>query len=109
MVVLSITLANSEAINLLKNSVLENWMYIKKSCLEFQSTQDSFFNFFFLFSIYKMVDSMEIFKCQSLNVNIGIVMKNPEMLKFVSDHLKTKKMCDHAVTKLPYLLRYVPD
>ena len=35
---------------------------------------------------------MEI--CKSLNVNIGIVMKYPEMLKFVSDHLKTKKMCD---------------
>ena len=29
----------------------------------------------------------------SLNINIGIVMKNPEMLKFVPDHLKTKKMC----------------
>ena len=31
------------------------------------------------------------------------------MLKFVPDHLKTKKMCKHAVKKLPYLLRYVPD
>ena len=36
-----------------------------------------------------MVDSMDIYK--PLNVNIGIVMKNPEMLKFVLDHLKTKK------------------
>ena len=36
-------------------------------------------------------------------------MKNPKMLKFVPDHLKTKKMCKHAVEKLPYLLRYVPD
>ena len=27
------------------------------------------------------------------------------MLKLVSNHLKTKKMCK----KLPYLLRYVPD
>ena len=43
----------------------------------------------------------------SLNINIGIVMKNPEMLKFVPDYLKTKKMCKHAVKKLPYLLRYV--
>ena len=36
-------------------------------------------------------------------------MKNPEMLKFVPDHLKTKKMCKHAVKKLTYLLRYVPN
>ena len=36
-----------------------------------------------------MVDSIDIYK--SLNVNIGTVMKNPEMLRFVLDHLKTKK------------------
>ena len=35
-----------------------------------------------------MVDSMDIYK--SLN-SIGTVMKNPEMLIFVPDHLKTKK------------------
>ena len=29
---------------------------------------------------------------QSLNTNIGNV-KNPEMLKFVPDHPKNKKMC----------------
>ena len=31
------------------------------------------------------------------------------MLKFVPVHLKTKKMCKHAVKKLPYLLKYVHD
>ena len=36
-----------------------------------------------------MVDIMGIYK--SLNISIGTVMKNPEMLKFVPDHLKTKK------------------
>ena len=36
-------------------------------------------------------------------------MKNPEMIKFVLDHLKTKKMCKQAVKKIPYLLRYVSD
>ena len=36
-----------------------------------------------------MIDSMDIYKC--LNINIGTLMKNPKMLKFVSDHLKTKK------------------
>ena len=67
------------AINLLKSAVLKNCGYI-------------------LFSIYKVVDIMDIYK--SLNINIETVMKNPEMLKFVPDHLKTKKMCKHAVNKL---------
>ena len=33
-----------------------------------------------------MVDNMDI--CKSLNINIGTVMRNPEMLKFVLDHFK---------------------
>ena len=37
------------------------------------------------------------------------VMRNPEMLKRVTDHLRTKKMCKHVVKKLPDLLRYVTD
>ena len=36
-----------------------------------------------------MADSMDTYKY--LNINIGTVIKNPEMLKFVPDHLKTKK------------------
>ena len=36
-------------------------------------------------------------------------MRNPETLKFVPDHLKTKKRLKHAVKKLPDLLRYIPD
>ena len=35
-----------------------------------------------------MVDSMDAYKY--LNISIGTVMKNPEMLEFVADHLKTK-------------------
>ena len=31
------------------------------------------------------------------------------MLKFVPDHLKTKKMCKHAAKKLPFVIRYVID
>ena len=54
-----------------------------------------------------MVDSMCIHK--PININIETVMKNPDMLKFIPDHLKTKQMCNYAVEKLPYLLRYVPD
>ena len=52
-----------------------------------------------LFCKYRMVDSININK--SLNINIGIVMKKPEMLRLVPDHLKTEKMCRHAVKKLP--------
>ena len=37
-----------------------------------------------------MFDSMDIYK--SLNINIGTVMRKPEMLKFVPDYLKTKKI-----------------
>ena len=36
-------------------------------------------------------------------------MRNQELLKFVPDHLKIKKMCKHVVKNLPYLLRYVSD
>ena len=35
-----------------------------------------------------MVDIIDIYK--SLDINIVTVMKNPEMLQFVPDHLKTK-------------------
>ena len=54
-----------------------------------------------------MVDSMDTYK--SSNINIRTVMKNPEMLKFVPDHLKTKQMCNYAVKKLPLVMRYVLD
>ena len=36
-----------------------------------------------------MVDIMDVYK--SLNISIGTVMNNLEMLKFVLGHLKTKK------------------
>ena len=45
--------------------------------------------------------------CTSLNISIGTEMKNPEMLKFVTGHFKSKKMCKDAVKKSRYLLRYV--
>ena len=54
-----------------------------------------------------MVNSIDIYR--SLNIHIGAVMKNQEILKLVSDHLKTIKMCKHAVRKLPYQLKYVSD
>ena len=49
------------------------------------------FSLLVLFSIYKVVDVIEIFRLllKSLNISIGTVMKNPEMLIFVLDHFKT--------------------
>ena len=35
--------------------------------------------------------------------------KNPEMLKFIPDHLKTKKMCKNGVKKFPFIKMHVPD
>ena len=52
----------------------------------------------FCFSLYKMFDSgysTDSFK--SLKKSIGRIKKNPEMLMFLPDHLKTKKICKHAV------------
>ena len=47
--------------------------------------------------------------CKSSKISFGTVMRNPEMIKFVPDHLKTKNMCKHEAKKLPYLLRSVLD
>ena len=36
-------------------------------------------------------------------------MKKTEILKFIPDHIKIKKMCKHEVKKLPFVTRYVSD
>ena len=60
----------------------------KKDCLKFRSIQDSFIILLSLFSVDKMIDIMDVYK--SLNISVGTVTKNPEMLKPVPDHVKTK-------------------
>ena len=45
---------------------------------------------------------------KSPKISIGTIMKDPEMLKFVADYFKTKKMCKHTVKRLPFLIRSVP-
>ena len=48
-----------------------------------------------------MVDSeYSPYSYRSLNISIRSMTKNPEMLRFVPDHLKTKKIYKHAVKKL---------
>ena len=57
-----------------------------------------------------MVDSEYIVDTyEYVKTSIGTVIRNPEIIKFVPDHLKIEKMCKRAVKKLPSLLRYVPD
>ena len=34
---------------------------------------------------------------KTLKIGIGTVIKDLEMLRFVPNHLKTKKMCKHAL------------
>ena len=34
---------------------------------------------------------------KSPKIIIVTIMRNPEILKFVPDHIKTKKICKHAV------------
>ena len=46
--------------------------------------------------------------CKSLNKSIGSIIKNPEMLWFVPNHLKTEKMWKHVV-KTCFLTRYVTN
>ena len=59
----------------------------------------------FCFSFYKMVDSDNNFKnYKTLEIIIGTIIKNPEILKFVPNYLKAKKMCKNAVKKLLFVL-----
>ena len=40
---------------------------------------------------------------KSVKVNIGTVMRNLEMIKFIPDHLKTIKCVSMQLKKIPYL------
>ena len=84
------------------------WVYIKKIALNFSLHKTVFFLLIW-FAKCKIVDSeygIDIYK--SIKIIIRTAMKSPKLLKFVLDHLKTKKMCKNAV-KLPFVIRYVCD
>ena len=66
----------------------------EKDCLNFQSTQDSLLLLLLLYKMVHRTYSMDINK--SVQISTGIVLKNQKMLKLVPDHLKTKKMRNHA-------------
>ena len=55
-----------------------------------------------------MVDSEYSTKnYKSSKISIGAVLKKREILKFVPDYLKTKKICKDAVEKLSFVISYV--
>ena len=43
---------------------------------------------------------------KSSRISIGEVTENLEMLKFVPDHAKTKQICNQAIKKLSFVIRY---
>ena len=66
--------------------------------------------FVFCLILYEIVDteySLDNYKSSKLS--IGAIIKNPKTLKFVPNHLKAKKMCKHAVKKLLFVKKYVPQ
>ena len=68
--------------------------------------------FFLLFSfiICKLVDSeYSTGDYKYSKFSIGGIMKNPEMLKFVLDHLETKKMCNKAILEDGWTLKSAPN
>ena len=44
-----------------------------------------------------------------LKIAIGTITKHLELLRHVPDHFETKTMCKHAVKKLPFHIKHVPD
>ena len=46
---------------------------------------------------------------RSQKISIRAIIKTPEMLPFISDHLKTREICKHDVKTLPFVIRYVSD
>ena len=58
------------------------------------------------YSLHEMINSENSpDNYKTLKVELGTIIKNPEILKFVLDHLNTKKVCKKAVKKLPFIVR----
>ena len=52
----------------------------------------------FCFNLYEMIDSKySSDNYKTSKVSIGAIIKDPEMLRFVPDHFKNKKICKNAV------------
>ena len=49
-------------------------------------------------------DSGPDFEYKSLKISFASITKTPEMLRFVTDHFKTKMTIENAVKKLPFII-----
>ena len=45
----------------------------------------------------------------SSKICIGAIIENLKILQIVPDHVKTRKICKHAIKKLPLLIKYGPN
>ena len=70
------------------------WIYIKKISI---GSGQFFLTFFALLYINCLIVKPVWTLINLKKISIGTVMRNPEMLKFVPDHIKTKTICRHAV------------
>ena len=62
------------------------------------------------FNLFKVVDSENSpDNYKDFKISIEAILKNPEMLKLIPDHLKTKKMCKNTVKKSALEIMHVPD
>ena len=43
-------------------------------------------------------------KYKTWKISIRQIIKNPEMVKFVPDHFKTKKVCKNVIKKLSFVI-----
>ena len=60
--------------------------------------------------MYRMIDSeYSTDNYKYLKISIGEIIKKLEKLRLDSDHLKIKKMCNHAVKKLSFVIRDFPE
>ena len=42
---------------------------------------------------------------KSLKISTELIIKIPEMLRFVPDHLKAKTMCKNVLKELPFVVK----
>ena len=87
----------------------------------FQSSQSIFFlpsykNFALIFALVRAIFFVNLYEMIEIENNpdnyqtsTETIIKNPEMLKFILDYLKTRKMCKSADKKLLFVITYVPD
>ena len=67
----------------------------------------------FLFACFILCEILDnqysSYKNKTFKINIEWTVKNPEILRFVLNHLKTKNMPRNPVSNFPFVIKYFPD